>query len=655
MQDVADVPDSAPPFRAGSSSDQGDGFFVDSAETDAEMQQSTGVDEGEVAAQQTEVATQQADAAFVDGPNPIEINDSTNENADGAVDADEVDAVDATADAPEPDIPLPVPATLLALNPCPALPNDPTSAATPATSATPSCLEAYAPNAPKPTGKACPSCAVGEECPACGSSICSKYTCGPGHSCIVEWGKGSCTQYASACSQMVGGVCWWDGSCQVGPWCDFPYPPTCSPVSCVDGNAATADLCSNNGCQHAELACDDGNPCTQDTQDSCMGCVFTPTPPKACSTLLAGAGLCSSGTCKPTGPASATSVLLPANVSAEAAFGLDDGLLLLGRPQNCGWENKHVWIGRVTADGGLAWHGWLPAFSAGFLGSLDKGLSVWLYVSGPQPMAELLVRATVADGALLKWSLPETTFWAGGCGYFTDGPTSCLALLPTGIVCGMYHCVAIPGSTAKVAAGGFGGAGGDHYVWLDNVTLGLKTWGTNWVPGPEGGAEVAMVKPAVTVQTSAGNGVKGWEWFKSAANGEDSWGDNRSATALKATGGSTHVVAGERSKDVWYFGRGPYIARFEAPMKPAWTAEFALEHSKSAPQPRDIVVLPDGRVVAVGLHWIGWTTNKGAVAGQERPKGPGSTFVGAHIVGNHLLLVAYDRVWRVPVSAFPAP
>ena len=114
---------------------------------------------------------------------------------------------------------------------------------------------------------------VDSSLPPCGS------VCGNG---IVELGE-QCDDGAT--NGTPGAAC--DSRCQIGVFCGSGAPATCVP--CADdtnchplgrcgGFACLAGLCT----AVTPLACDDGNPCTQDSCDAVEGCVHAP---------LAGAGI----------------------------------------------------------------------------------------------------------------------------------------------------------------------------------------------------------------------------------------------------------------------------------------------------------------------------------------------------------------------------
>ncbi|TMA52504.1 MAG: hypothetical protein E6J76_07140 [Deltaproteobacteria bacterium] len=114
---------------------------------------------------------------------------------------------------------------------------------------------------------------VDSSLPPCGA------VCGNG---IVELGE-QCDDGAT--NGTPGAAC--DSRCQIGVFCGSGAPATCVP--CADdtnchplgrcgGFACLAGLCT----AVTPLACDDGNPCTQDSCDAVEGCVHAP---------LAGAGI----------------------------------------------------------------------------------------------------------------------------------------------------------------------------------------------------------------------------------------------------------------------------------------------------------------------------------------------------------------------------
>ncbi len=74
----------------------------------------------------------------------------------------------------------------------------------------------------------------------------------------------------------------------------------CDNVPCDDGNACTTgDVCLNAVCSGITELCQDGNPCTVDTCETDVGCVFTPDTGSVCSDgdPCTGPDACDNGTC----------------------------------------------------------------------------------------------------------------------------------------------------------------------------------------------------------------------------------------------------------------------------------------------------------------------------------------------------------------------
>lgn len=76
-------------------------------------------------------------------------------------------------------------------------------------------------------------------------------------------------------------------------------------VVCTDNNACTVgDACVSGACRPgAQNPCNDGNPCTADSCDPVAGCRHTPISGTPCITGASECptGMCSAGTCLPTG------------------------------------------------------------------------------------------------------------------------------------------------------------------------------------------------------------------------------------------------------------------------------------------------------------------------------------------------------------------
>jgi hypothetical protein len=72
-------------------------------------------------------------------------------------------------------------------------------------------------------------------------------------------------------------------------------------AGCDDGNACTAgDACKSGKCLAALAKCDDGNPCTDDGCDPAKGCVASPnSAPCSDGSVCTGNDTCAAGVCKP--------------------------------------------------------------------------------------------------------------------------------------------------------------------------------------------------------------------------------------------------------------------------------------------------------------------------------------------------------------------
>jgi cysteine-rich repeat protein len=106
-------------------------------------------------------------------------------------------------------------------------------------------------------------------------------------------GEGACTHPEITCTD--GNVCT-DDSCDTTSGCVF----TNNTASCDDGNACTAgDTCSGGTCVGGmSIACNDRNPCTDDSCDPTSGCVFAPnTDPCDDGDPCTDPDACSGGTC----------------------------------------------------------------------------------------------------------------------------------------------------------------------------------------------------------------------------------------------------------------------------------------------------------------------------------------------------------------------
>ena len=134
---------------------------------------------------------------------------------------------------------------------------------------------------------------------ACGFAEANEgYPCEDGDPCTVAdlCEKGECLPGVPVnCND--GNPCT-DDSCVPGVGC--LNTPNAAP--CEDGDICTlGDLCVDGECDHGpQIACDDGNPCTDDACDSAVGCVHVPNAePCDDGNLCTELGLCVAGTCAP--------------------------------------------------------------------------------------------------------------------------------------------------------------------------------------------------------------------------------------------------------------------------------------------------------------------------------------------------------------------
>ena len=156
-----------------------------------------------------------------------------------------------------------------------------------------SCPPPAGPDAP------CLDTACDPETGACGFAEANEgYPCEEGDPCTVGdiCEKGECIPGVDTnCND--GNPCT-DDSCMPGVGCQ--NTPNAAP--CEDGDICTVgDQCVAGECEHGpQIACDDGNPCTDDTCDSTVGCVHTPNT-AVCDdgNLCTEIGTCDGGVCQP--------------------------------------------------------------------------------------------------------------------------------------------------------------------------------------------------------------------------------------------------------------------------------------------------------------------------------------------------------------------
>ena len=97
--------------------------------------------------------------------------------------------------------------------------------------------------------------------------------CDDGETCTIEdaCSEGTCGGKPLACDD--GNPCTTD-VCVAGTGC--VYPATVGAVPCDDGDACTeGDACSEGKCFGKPQLCVDGNPCTVDSCDAALGCLYT--------------------------------------------------------------------------------------------------------------------------------------------------------------------------------------------------------------------------------------------------------------------------------------------------------------------------------------------------------------------------------------------
>ncbi|MBM4354478.1 MAG: hypothetical protein FJ109_11920 [Deltaproteobacteria bacterium] len=144
---------------------------------------------------------------------------------------------------------------------------------------------------------------------------CTDDACGQGGTCVYTPNQAACDD-ANACTagdKCDQGKCTYTGlvKCDDGNVCttDFCDPVTgCkhqdNQVPCDDGDVCTTgDKCESGKCKGgAQLACNDGNPCTDDSCDPAKGCLFTVNQ-AACDdgNVCTTGDVCGNGLCKGAG------------------------------------------------------------------------------------------------------------------------------------------------------------------------------------------------------------------------------------------------------------------------------------------------------------------------------------------------------------------
>ncbi len=110
--------------------------------------------------------------------------------------------------------------------------------------------------------------------------------CGDSDLCTYEWCQDSTCQYADYTGCVDQNPCTAD-SCDSALGCVFKPIDECCLVAadCEDGDACTYRWCAANECQTQIISCSDGNACTSDSCDAATGCFFTPIP-GCCLTAL---------------------------------------------------------------------------------------------------------------------------------------------------------------------------------------------------------------------------------------------------------------------------------------------------------------------------------------------------------------------------------
>ncbi len=149
-------------------------------------------------------------------------------------------------------------------------------------------------------------------------NLCTDDVCNPAAGCVHSLNSNPCDDgdlcttgdfcHLGACTGAKlllcddGNSCT-DDSCAKGVGC--VYKPNTSP--CNDGNACTLlDSCSAGWCKGTQmLACNDANPCTDDSCDPLAGCIQTPNAnPCNDGDLCTVGDVCAAAACKPGAPAS---------------------------------------------------------------------------------------------------------------------------------------------------------------------------------------------------------------------------------------------------------------------------------------------------------------------------------------------------------------
>ena len=103
--------------------------------------------------------------------------------------------------------------------------------------------------------------------------------CGDNNLCTYEWCQNGACQYADYTGCVDANPCTTD-TCQPALGCVFEPLPNCCLVAadCDDDNACTYQWCEGNTCQAQNISCSDQNPCTTDACDPVSGCFFKPIP-----------------------------------------------------------------------------------------------------------------------------------------------------------------------------------------------------------------------------------------------------------------------------------------------------------------------------------------------------------------------------------------
>jgi len=504
---------------------------------------------------------------------------------------------------------------------------------------------------PQLTGTACSDCPPGLPCPACGKDHdCVGFTCSAKGQCLATYAApiAACTYVSTCYSSLPGlpGQCTGDGKCfSLQQPCVWYKDTSGCPMQCTDGDAGTADLCTKSGCVQVPIACDDGNPCTLDTLDPCVGCKHEPSA-GPCWTVLGGCGTCNAGTCQAPDKPVLWQAMLPPGVQ-----GLDAVPLLGGQRFVIGWQacktTGFAWVGTVTPGGQWVWQKWVSG-SVRVLATLPNG-TILLVAKPPDtwsplgPVVGLAIDAT--NGVIQDYGKPMNANF------------DLVFARPDGLLCDWKQCWTQSGVAIEHGWLAYGAP--TLAVWSEPWLVHATTYQGDFVPAWAAGA--ASQKPLVSVTW--------WDTKQQkVATIDPFWpgldagpGIFRWANQLRIASKGQVLLAGAWSPGGYSHARGPWIWRLDAKAKTVWEAEFPAVNGDWQAQAVDALELPDGRVVAVGTWdkegWIGWLGPSGQVLGSQRvggvlasPRrllpGPDGTFEA--LVADRLLRLAVPPVGKCP-------